>query len=269
MFRLASIRGSKLFWLPATLWITGCTTGSELRQLADVVAPTGAHSVEVKTRAGWTSARWISVLPGKDGPTCRAPPQAKGNVTVRNCTSTDTLQWLGVLGRAQQEMLHSFPQASPTSWRVDLVPAGQRHLHNRVARRRGTAIAMHMAFPVGEENLDGWQRTAVRSIAHEIFHIANAQRGLPRGFTNEYTASLASSCMEQRVFGSTRGYVWDFENQGYLPDFFNESQRRSVAGGMAARRRADAFFAGPATEDAQQRFGTFCAGLLDGTHLGE
>lgn len=228
--------------LLAVVLASGCATSPrQLEQLARISPPGGVHAVAVKPLAGWTRLEWISVLPGDD-PAAGCPMQTLADswLVVRACSDADASAWLASLTRAQQAMQTLLPDWQPSRWEVDLLPAGQPYRARHVRWSRPPQVPLHLAFSQ-EQPTERAQRRAVRTLAHESFHVLQARRGVQEVVDAEYNASLAGRCIEFAVFGSVPVEQWEPEALDVLADGLDPAQRQSLAGHLQASARLGDF----------------------------
>lgn len=189
----------------ATAMASGCA-GAPLR--GDWPTVTQAHAVAVMPLGKLARVRWISVLPEQgDMPVCERQRHTREMLTVRACVGITPEPWLAILEQAQQAMQAWLPDWQPSRWELDLTRGGPARTLQYVRWRRGDQVPLRLAFVAGDDPMQS-QRSAVRSLAHETFHVLEAARRVRPDAGSEYRATLAGSCIELATFGSLVVQQW-------------------------------------------------------------
>lgn len=268
---LTSIKLPALFVLAvlfATFTLPGCVYW-DARRIMPVLHDSGAKRVSVARSGKQLRYDLLSMLPGRHAPGfCAAPfPQisASPRFMLLDCagnTSDIRERLLHSFERAASTLHGYFPGTSIARVRAVLVPDGVRHILRSRGRSRPDALELSLAFR-SPGNRETYMRSAITEFAHEYTHVALASGDEMTAAREEYLAGIAESCVEQAVFGDTKGYV--FAESFTVSGSFNRQQRISAQSFNAAYADVSRFKAGHPSIGAGPRgeaFARFCERAL-------
>ena len=198
--------------LPA--FFVGCTTPS-MGGVAGTSIPVSGYATKAKNKRGELKYSIHSLLYGRiDHRPCVKPgvyPGSDPSISLFACGEgvsgdeekiayafTDTIRRYGQLvGGVRVARIN-----------LTLVPKnqGRNDAVERLLPPDALVVDFSMRYEVGNEN---FLRQGVRDFVHELFHLNKAAVGwkIDRR-REEYLAALMESCVETRVFGDTKGYVF-------------------------------------------------------------
>lgn len=156
-------------------------------------------------------------------------------VLVHDCAGAGdaTAAWVHRLRGANDSLHNLVPGMRVTRLEVTLLPVGVESVL-RVAD--STPISqVHLKFAFRFRKDPRYLRHAVRAYAHEYMHLRLRAAGLEQLEDEEYVAAVAESCVEEKVFGTSVGPVFD-DPSTFDVSRMTEAQRESVRSAARAYR---------------------------------
>lgn len=257
---------------------TGCSTRNQIKAAYPYLSDERASYLAV--RLPWLSSwyRLYSILPGANEANCKHIDKyeldlANRLFSVRNCseaTGDEVASFGSTLNRALdkiEERLDHGIRVTHASY--TLVPPKQAHFERDTQIMHADNLAFNIAVRHDSTEPVDSEIHAVRSTAHELYHLALAAMGLTHGGrepAEEARASLFASCVELDVYGELSFEALDPSMQTDPAAFKGQySAFNSTAGNLEASK----LLRGIAGSDLQisspselKQFAELCNGLV-------
>jgi len=211
--------------LLAVAAVTGCVP-SQIRETLPVLS-----AREASYAGYWFHwlPRWhrlYSLLPGSIAVECagtsfQSRSHSQRVLLVRNCGDADEKAMDRISVRLDDALDRI--EASLGSFRVRtasymLVPPDRAMIHSRSQWLRPHSLVFDIAVRYQGADSLAWEISAVRSTAHELYHLRNRALARPvaeddHGRSEEMRAALFESCIEMQVFGAVRSSALDPRRQ--------------------------------------------------------
>lgn len=219
-----TLRGALSLLIMVTV-VSGCIP-SQIRETLPVLS-----SREASYAGYWFHwlPRWhrlYSLLPGSipvecDGRSSQSRSPSRRILLVRNCSDADerTMDRISVrLDDALDKIEASLGSIRVRTASYTLVPPDRAMIHSRSQWLRPHSLVFDIAVRYQRANPLAWEISAVRSTAHELYHLRNRALARPlaedsRGWSEEMRAALFESCIEMRVFGAVSSRALDPRRQ--------------------------------------------------------
>lgn len=170
--------------------------------------------------------RLYSLLPGSipvkcDGTSFQSPSRGQRTLLVRNCGDADEGAMRAISARLDEaldkiEASLGFIRVRRASY--TLVPPDRAMIHSRSQWLRPRSLVFDIAVRYERADSLTWEISAVRSTAHELYHLRNRALARPvaeddHGRSEEMRASLFESCIEMQEFGTVSSGALDPRRQ--------------------------------------------------------
>jgi len=192
--------------------------------------------------------RLFSLLPGAFPADCGGAPflfqsRTQHTISVRNCSAAegeDLDRLAAHLDDALGKVEATLGSIHVATAAYTLVPPDRLLLHSRSQWLRPRSLVFDIAVRYRRDDPGSWEIAAVRSTAHELYHLRNRALKRPiaddqRGRSEEMRAALFESCIEMQVFGSVDSRALDPRRQSEPEVADNGSEiRASMEGNLLA-----------------------------------
>lgn len=170
----------------------------------------------------------LSAIPGETPFTCDER-FGRGRVELVHCPTTDASAAAALFEQALRLTASLLPPLPPITLRASLAPANESLVIDSNAKVTDSELPVVFVFRWTDD--EHTHRFAVRALAHEMTHAALRLHDRRATELEEETlASQMESCLEHRMFGDTRGYIYDSEFGSGLEGAIGAAVAESVSG---------------------------------------